>query len=197
MMHRDNPAIPVGEFIDVLNEHVAAGKIKVFGGSNWSLERVEAANAYAKANNKQGFGVLSNNFSLARMVDAPWGGCVASSDDASRQWLEKTQTALLPWSSQAQGFFVDGRAAPDKTDDKMLLRCWYSEQNFERLRRAKELGTKRGVPAVQVALAYVLTQTFPVFALIGPRTQAELNSSLPGLKVQLSEAEVKWLDLRE
>lgn len=197
MMHRDNPAIPVGEFIDVLNEQVAAGKIKVFGGSNWSIERVEAANAYAKANGKQGFGVVSNNFSLARMVDAPWGGCVASSDDASRQWLEKTQTALLPWSSQAQGFFVDGRAAPEKTDDKMLLRCWYSDENFERLRRAKELGAKRGVPAVQIALAYVLAQSFPVFALIGPRTHAELNSSLPGLKVQLSEAEVKWLDLRE
>ncbi len=47
MMHRDNPEIPVGEFVDVMNEHQRAGRIRVFGGSNWSLERVEAANEYA------------------------------------------------------------------------------------------------------------------------------------------------------
>ncbi|MDB5327642.1 MAG: oxidoreductase, partial [Phycisphaerales bacterium] len=196
MMHRDNLDRPVGEFIDVLNEHVQAGRIKVFGGSNWSIERVAAANEYAKKNGKQGFSVLSNNFSLARMVDAPWGGCVASSDDAGRAFLEETQTALLPWSSQAQGFFVDGRAAPDKQDDKQVARCWYSDENFERLKRAKELGAKFGVPAVQIALAYVLAQPFPVFALIGPRTPGELSSSLPGLKIKLTDEQVKWLDLR-
>ncbi|HEX8325813.1 MAG TPA: aldo/keto reductase [Tepidisphaeraceae bacterium] len=196
MMHRDNPDIPVGEFIDVLNEHVQAGRIKIFGGSNWSIDRITAANDYAKKNGKQGFSVVSNNFSLARMIEAPWGGCVSASDDASRAWLEQTQTALLPWSSQAQGFFVVGRAAPDKLDDKNMARCWYSDENFERLRRATELGQKRAVPAVQIALAYVLAQPFPVFALIGPRTPAELRSSLPGLKVRLSEEEVRWLDLR-
>src|SRR5438045_890015 len=46
-MHRDNPDVPVGEFVDVLNEHLNAGRIRAFGGSNWSLERVDAANDYA------------------------------------------------------------------------------------------------------------------------------------------------------
>src|SRR5690606_10251769 len=49
LMHRDNLDIPVGEFVDVLNKHRRAGRIKVFGGSNWSLERVQAANEYASA----------------------------------------------------------------------------------------------------------------------------------------------------
>ena len=39
MLHRDNPDIPVGEFIDVLNEFVKAGSMKVLGASNWTLER--------------------------------------------------------------------------------------------------------------------------------------------------------------
>ena len=30
MMHRDNPEVPVGEFVDVLNEHVDAGRITRF-----------------------------------------------------------------------------------------------------------------------------------------------------------------------
>ena len=60
MMHRDNTDIPVAEFVDVLNEHARAGRIKVFGGSNWSMARVQEANDYAKSKNLQGFGVVSN-----------------------------------------------------------------------------------------------------------------------------------------
>ena len=36
LMHRDNEEIPVGEFVDVLDEHFKAGRIKAYGGSNWS-----------------------------------------------------------------------------------------------------------------------------------------------------------------
>ena len=44
MMHRDNTDIPVSEFVDVLNDHARAGRIKAFGGSNWSVARVQEAN---------------------------------------------------------------------------------------------------------------------------------------------------------
>jgi predicted dehydrogenase/aryl-alcohol dehydrogenase-like predicted oxidoreductase len=195
MMHRDNPAVPVGEFVDVLNEHVKAGRIKVFGGSNWTLARVDEANAYAKAKGLQGFSVVSNNFSLARMIDPIWGGCVAASDPESRAWFTKTQTALLSWSSQARGFFLPGRAAPDKRDDAELVRCWYSEDNFKRLDRAQELAKKYNVSPINIALAYVLSQPFPTIALIGPRQLSETRTSLPGLDVNLAADEVKYLNL--
>ncbi|MGN6561816.1 MAG: aldo/keto reductase, partial [Thermomicrobiales bacterium] len=44
VLHRDDPALPVGPIVEALNEHHRAGKIKAFGGSNWSYERVRAAN---------------------------------------------------------------------------------------------------------------------------------------------------------
>jgi aryl-alcohol dehydrogenase-like predicted oxidoreductase len=101
MMHRDNLEIPVGEFVDVLNEHLRAGRIRCFGGSNWSIERIEAANAYARKKGLTGFVAVSNNFSLARMVNPPWDGCIASSDAQSREWFTRTQMPLLAWSSMA------------------------------------------------------------------------------------------------
>lgn len=194
MMHRDNPKIPVAEFCEVLNEHVRAGRIKVFGGSNWSLERVEAFNTYAKSKGLQGMAAVSNNFSLARMCDPVWGGCIAASDPKSRAWLEKNQLALMPWSSQARGFFTE-RAGPDKKDDAELVRCWYSEDNFKRRDRAFELAKKKGVLPINIALAYVLCQPFPTFPLIGPRVLNETTTSLPGLEIELSQQEVKWLNL--
>jgi predicted dehydrogenase/aryl-alcohol dehydrogenase-like predicted oxidoreductase len=195
MMHRDNPEIPVGEFVDVMNEHVRAGRMNVFGGSNWTTARVDEANAYARAKGLQGFGVVSNNFSLARMVDPVWAGCVRASDPDSRAWFQKTQTPLLAWSSQARGFFLPGRAHPDNRDDAELLRCWYSDDNFQRLARVNELAAKRGVLPINIALAYVLNQPFPTFALIGPRQLSETRTSLPALDVTLSPQELKWLNL--
>jgi aryl-alcohol dehydrogenase-like predicted oxidoreductase/predicted dehydrogenase len=196
MMHRDNEEVPVGEFVDVLDEHRRAGRIRVYGGSNWSTARFDEANAYARANGRHEFEVLSNHFGLAEAYDVPWEGCRHATDAASKQWLEERQVPLLPWSSQARGFFT-GRARPDDTSDAELVRCYYSDDNFERLRRASELGARFGVPATAVALAYVLHQPFPTFPLFGPRTIAEARSSMTGLSVDLTPEQVAWLDLRD
>lgn len=195
LMHRDNLAIPVGEFVDVLNEHQSAGRIKAFGGSNWSLSRVQEANEYAKRAGKAPLAAVSNNFSLARMIEAPWPGCLSASDRASREWFTKTQTPLLAWSSQARGFFLPGNASPNKTDDAELVRCWYSEDNFERLKRVNELAEKRKVLPINIAAAYVLNQPFPTFALIGPRALSETRTSVPAVDIALSADEVAWLNL--
>lgn len=194
MMHRDNPQVPVGEFVDVLNEHFRAGRMRIFGGSNWTIERIEAANAYAAERGLQGLSALSNNFSLARMVEPPWDGCISASTPEFRQWLTQTQMPLLPWSSQARGFFLDD-TSPTFTADPERVRCWFSDDNFERLRRARELAAKHHVLPINIALAYVLHQPFPTFPLIGPRTLRELYTSLPALDVSLTPDEVKWLNL--
>ena len=47
----------------------------------------------------------------------------------------------------------------------------------------------------QIALAYVLSQPFPTFALIGPRQLSETRTSLPALDVTLSPDELAWLNL--
>jgi predicted dehydrogenase/aryl-alcohol dehydrogenase-like predicted oxidoreductase len=196
MLHRDNPDVPVGEFVDVLNEHVKAGRIRAFGGSNWGIVRVEAANAYARSNGLQGFAAISNNFSLARMVAPVWEGCIAASDPDFRAWLTKTQMPVIGWSSQARGFFTD-RARPDDVSDPELARCWYSEDNFGRQERAKKMARKKHVLPINIALAYVLCQPFPIFAIIGPRTLEETRTSLPALHVELTPEELKWLNLEE
>ncbi|MEU8226820.1 aldo/keto reductase [Kribbella sp. NPDC048915] len=191
-MHRDNEDIPVGEFVDVLDEHFKAGRIKAYGGSNWSTERFDAANAYAEANGKQPFTLLSNHLSLARAYDVPWAGCRHVSDDESQKWLRERQVALFPWSSQARGFFT-GRAKPEDTSDAELVRCFYSDENFRRLDRARELAAAKGVEPTAIALAWLLHQPYPVFPLIGPRHVSETRTSTPGLSVTLTEDEVAYL----
>jgi len=195
MAHRDDPEIPVGEFVEAFNELKRAGYLRAFGGSNWSLARVEAGNAYAKAKGLVGFSAVSNNLSLARMVEPVWEGCLASSDAESRAWFTRTQIPLMAWSSQARGFFVVGDR--DNLSDPELVRCWYREDNFQRLERAKELARKKAVQPINIALAYVLCQPFPTFALIGPQTLEETDIAFRGLAVELAPEELSWLNLEE
>lgn len=194
MMHRDNPEYPVSAFIDVLNEHKDAGRMTVFGASNWSIARLEEANRYAAERGLASFAAMSNNFSLARMIDPVWAGCISASDPESRAWLERTQMPLMPWSSQARGFFT-GRARPDDHSDPELVRCWYSPDNFERLERVNRMARERGVLPINIALAYVLAQPFPTFPLIGPRALSETRTSVPALEIELTPGEVRWLNL--
>jgi predicted dehydrogenase/aryl-alcohol dehydrogenase-like predicted oxidoreductase len=192
LMHRDNEDIGVEEFVDVLDEHRRAGRIAAYGGSNWSSKRFDAANEYAERAGKQPFTLLSNHLSLARAYDVPWKGCRHVSDNESQAWLRERQVALFPWSSQARGFFT-GRAKPEDRSDEELVRCFYSDSNFERLDRARELASARGVEPTAIALAWLLHQPYPVFPLIGPRQISETRTSLPGLGVTLSAEEVTYL----
>ena len=194
IMHRDNPDIPAGEFIDVLDAHKRAGLIQAYGGSNWSLNRVAEANTYAEKHGKTPFTVVSNQLSLARMVNPVWEGCVSVADLESRAWMTERQMALMAWSSQSRGFFTT-RATPDYRGDAELVRCWYSEDNFERKRRAAELAQKKNCEPINIALAWVLKQAYPVWTLIGPATTAEMASCMRALDITLTDEEWQWLNL--
>ena len=106
IMHRDNTEIPVDEFIDVLNEEKNKGRIKIFGGSNWTLSRFKEANNWAEQNNKVKFSVLNNNLALCKMIKPLWDGCISSNDQEILTYLESTKTAHLSWSSQGRGYFL-------------------------------------------------------------------------------------------
>lgn len=196
MIHRDNPDVPAGEFVDVLDELRSEGKMRLYGGSNWTMERLNEANAYAIKHGREPFRVVSNNFSLARMINPIWDGGISSKGAAWREWFLQNQAALLAWSSQARGYFAPDRLSGTVSDAE-LLRCWDSKDNRERRERAQTLAKKKGISPLNIALAFVLNQPFPTFALIGPRTINETRTALAGGNLHLSPEELAWLDLEK
>jgi len=202
LLHRDNPAIPVGEIIEVLNAERERGRIHAFGGSNWTYERVDEANGYATRQGLRGFTAVSNNLSLA-VPTGPFYTGLVSTDPSGECWHIRTGIPLLAWSSQARGFF-SGRCRPemrnaDHIEDgftRRMIEIYGTDENFERLRRAEELGKRKGgYSAVEVALAWVLSKPFRVVPIVGPRTKQELESCVRALSIQLTASEIKWLNL--
>ncbi|MBS3966589.1 MAG: aldo/keto reductase [Truepera sp.] len=203
LLHRDDPTVPVGPIVEVLNEHLAAGRIRAFGGSNWTHQRLQEANAYAKAHGLVPFAASSPNFSLAVQVKAPWAGCVSIGGppgEAARAWYQREGMPLFAWSSLASGFFSgrfrrDNLATFDAYLDKLCVESYCVEENFRRLERAEELAQVKGLTLPQVAMAYVMNQPLNIFALVGCQSGAEFKANLAACEVTLSPQEIAWLEL--
>lgn len=192
MLHRDDPTQPVGPILEALNAEVDSGRIRVFGASNWSIQRLDEAMSHAEARDLRPFAASSPQLSLAIVNEPMWPGCV-SLDTVALDWYRQRQMPLFAWSSQANGFFT-GRYRPEDTSNSDMVRVYYNEENWARLRRAQEIAEKKGCTANNVAAAYVLCQSLPVFSLIGPANPAELATSLPALDVNLTREELLYLE---
>jgi aryl-alcohol dehydrogenase-like predicted oxidoreductase len=64
-LHRDDPRVPAGEIIDALAEHIAAGRIRYIGASNWRVARMAEANAYAASHGRPAFVASQVQWNLA------------------------------------------------------------------------------------------------------------------------------------
>ena len=192
LLHRDDESVPVGTLVEALNAERERGRIHAFGGSNWRPARLAEANAYAAEHGLTGFVASSPNFSLARPMEPMWAGCI-SIDEAAYAWHVATQMPVVAWSAGAGGFF-SGRFSPEDTRNADMVRVYYNAANWVRFERAQEVAARHGSSPQEVALAWVLNQPFPVVALIGPRTVAELHSSLGADNLELSPEELANLD---
>ncbi len=203
LLHRDDPSVPVGPIVEILNKYHDAGHLGVFGGSNWSVQRIEEANEYAAKYKLMPFTVSSPNFSLAVQHQEPWPGCISIAGEqgrASRDWYAAHNMGLFTWSSLAGGFF-SGRFRRDNLSsfsdyfDDLCVKTYCYDDNFGRLERAESLGQKRGLTLTQVAMAYVMSQPLNIFALVGCRTIQEFRDNAAALAVKLTPDEIAWLQI--
>ena len=204
VLHRDDPDVPVGPIVEVLNEHLKAGRIHAFGGSNWTIERLAEANAYARAHDLSPFVVSSPNYNLAEMVQEPWPNCVSIGGPAaaeSRKWYEQSQMAVFSWSTLAGGFLTGRytRENIETSEDRgaeLARKCYACEDNFRRLDRLTRLAEARGVSLPQAAIAYVLCQPMNTFPLVAAWAPEEARANARSADARLSPEEMAWCDLR-
>jgi aryl-alcohol dehydrogenase-like predicted oxidoreductase len=137
LLHRDDESVEPGPLIEALNAEKEEGRIGGFGASNWAAARIEAANHYATDQGLEGFTVNSPGLSLARPTGMFYPGTLFA-DDATRRWHAERQFPMLAWSTLAAGFA--GGTTTDASSVDEVARVYYSEDNFERRRRAEELG---------------------------------------------------------
>ena len=195
-LHQDDPDQPVGPIIEELNKCVDEGKIRYFGCSNWKVERIREADAYARERGLRSFSANQIMFNLAFPNMTPVDELVQTwLTPGMRKYHEKTQMPLFAYCSQASGFFYNCFREDYLTD----LRYGYSRKYFlnsESLRRAQQatrLSAETGMNMQEIVLGYTMSQPFPVIPLVGPQRPEEMLSTLQSADARLTLEQIDFI----
>lgn len=197
LLHRDDTSVPVGELVETLNEAYAQGKIKVFGGSNWTTRRIEQANEYAYQHGLQPFTVSSPYYGLADMKESFFAyGLVAltgKEKEKDRLWYQNNQMPVVAYSTLGSGLFSGKVERRGDLHPFWVRSAFGAEENFQRLARAKELAEKKGCTLSQIAIAWSLHSPMNVLPIVGASKGKHLRSAVEALNISLTEEEYSYL----
>ncbi len=192
-LHFDEPTRPVGEIIQTLDGFRRDGRIRSYGASNWTTARIEAANNSAEEQGLPPFVANEPWWSLgAAARGAESDSATDEAEDPLRQWHVKTGLPMIPYSSQANGYFGAENVAWAKNDFRgapARAKSFDSPANRRRLQHAIDIAEEKGVTANQIALAYLLSQPFEVFPIIGTSSHAHLREAMGAVGLKLTEEE--------
>lgn len=206
LLHRDDPEIPVGEIIETFHAMWEEGRIRAFGGSNWTRERIQEANEYARAHGLQPMTASSPQFGLASQVADPWGGnCVTisgPSGEADRAWYRETRMPVIAYSSLGRGMMSGRVKSGDPEGAERILDIYAKKgflypENLQRLARCEQLAREKGASVPQIAMSWIFRQGLNAFAVVSCSRPERLRDNAAALELELSPEECDWLDLRE
>jgi aryl-alcohol dehydrogenase-like predicted oxidoreductase len=198
-MHFDEPARPVGEIINTLASIKSSGRILAYGASNWSTDRIQAANEYAREHDLAPFIASQPWFSLGAVANG--AKAEQPTDPASDpliRWHTGSGLPMIPYSSQSNGYFGAENVAWAKggfEGDPKRAAGFDSPANRQRLLRAIDLAGKKGCTPNQIALAYLLNQPFAIYPIIGTGNPDHAREALAAVDITLTKEEIASLFL--
>jgi aryl-alcohol dehydrogenase-like predicted oxidoreductase len=194
-MHRDDPARPTGEIIETLAAQVKAGKIRYYGCSNWRVERIAAANAYAAAQGLPGFVADSMLWNVAKLDAAALSDkTMVAMEDALYQYHQESGLAAIPYSSQAHGLLhklAEGRMDAIRASHNVV---YPPAANHRRALAVRTLAQELETTFTGVVLGYLQSQPFVTIPIIGAKTLPHLQDSLAGDGVWLEDEQRELID---
>lgn len=192
-LHRDDVRVPVEGIIDALNRMVQKGKIRAFGGSNWTAQRFSAADEYAKKSGQQTFCASQLKWSAAATspsyTDDP---TLVEMDAVQYDYYKKTKMPVFAYASQAKGFFYQYHKGGETALSKKARERYLSNHNTKVYRKLADLSEKLGITLAAATIAAITSNTdFDTVAVVGCKNIAQLEDTMTGSDVALNYDEIK------
>lgn len=193
LLHRDDPAIPVGEMIDALDAFVSQGLIRAAGVSNWWMNRILEGNAYARAHGRARLAVSEIQWSYApqtigqEVLKEEHNAWMTDGEFAA---YKAANVPVLAYFAQARGYipkYLDGAdmQSAAKEFDNAISRA--------RARRIDAMVKETGYTPTQLSLAYLLHSGIESAVLVGASSEEQLRDSCACVHVSLSEEQLSYL----
>ena len=182
--------------MDILNEIVRSGDVRAIGVSNWSLDRVLEANAYAESigmpklviNEIQwGYAYLNNE-----MREDP---SVSIMNPEMHRQYEEHGIPIISFTSQDSGlwsYLYSGKETWDTLKpSRKMYDCPVNRKKFEKV---KEYCDKHSVSPAALVTAYLACNKVTCGPIIGCHTMQQLEDSMGGASLLLDQATIDWMD---
>jgi aryl-alcohol dehydrogenase-like predicted oxidoreductase len=109
------------------------------------------------------------------------------------------QVGVIPWSPLARGLLTGNRGKErNETErartDAFGKSLYGAESDFDIANRVSEVAAGRGVPAAQVALAWMLGKPAITAPIVGASKPGHLEDAVAALSVKLTGEEVRRLE---
>lgn len=173
-LHRDDVSVPVGEVIDYLEEKKAAGLIRAYGFSNWTLKRAKQAHDYAQQKGIDGFTVNQLYWSLARVQPEHIADTtLVPMSEAFHQFHVETGMAAMAYTSQAKGYLSKRYLNKPLSDSlSALYECEHNQQVLNILTPWCEA---HDLEPSQAIVRWFRRQPFPAVPIVSPSSETQLR----------------------
>lgn len=200
LLHRDSPETDIPVILTELNRYQKEGKIKVFGVSNWTYDRIQYANECAAEIGLNGFMASSPNYGVGLQKGDPWkGGVSISGNQKEIVWYSQNRMPVFAYSCLGRGLFSGKiRSNNIKTDkekiDQYAIQGYWCEENIQRLEKVEVMAKKKGVTVAQIAMAYIINSEMNAFPIVRLSTKKRIREAVGACSINISEDEMKWIE---
>lgn len=185
-LHRDERNRPVEEVVDSCDALVREGLTRYVGASNWSVQRIRQANAYAAKTGKHGFSMSQIQFGLGVCTPENWGDAsVVCMDAPSYDWYRTADLPLYAYSAQAQGFFSLYLAGGEGALSEDTRKKYLTPENVIRAQHLRQISETTGIPVPTFVTQYVLTRGFDAFLILGCSKTHRLREAFAALDAEI------------
>jgi len=183
--HRVDPKVPIEDVAGTVGELVKAGKVRFFGLSEAGVATIRRAHAVHPVSALQSEYSLWERNLEAEIIPA----------------LREMKIGLVPFSPLGRGFLTGAAKPASEYGEKDFRRNAdprLQGENFEANMRAtsffRDMATKKGITAGQLALAWVLHKGSDIVPIPGTKRRTYLEENLGAAAVKLDAKEMKALD---
>jgi 1-deoxyxylulose-5-phosphate synthase len=192
--HSPDPETPIDETLSALDALVRAGKVRYVGCSNYPAHQLAKA---LWVSDKLGYARFDS-------VQPRYNILYREIENEILPLCRAEDLGVITYNPLAGGFltgrYTPGQSVPEgsrfalhQAGTLYQNRYWQTAQ-FEAVERLREFFWARDRSLAQVALAWVLAKPGVTCAILGASKVSQLDDSLPGVELALSEEETAFCD---
>jgi aryl-alcohol dehydrogenase-like predicted oxidoreductase len=189
-IHRWDSQTPIEETMEALSDVVRAGKARYIGASSMFAWQFAKAQSIAADRGWTRFVSMQNHYNLVYREE-------------EREMIPlciDQGVGVIPWSPLARGLLAgnrsrDGGKHTTRANSDAFGDTLYTQPaDFDVADRAAEVAAERGVPAAQVALAWLLHRPGVTAPIVGATKPGHIEDALAAEKLELSADEIGRLE---